>query len=696
MKEPSGITPAAGSVSALFPGNSAHASLCRRLDWSATPLGAVESWPASLRLMTATALAAPVPMAILWGPEFLQIYNEAMQGLFGHRHPAALGRPVRESWSEVWDDMSPIYERIMAGGGAEVMEDRHFRVIRHDSLQDEWYTATYSPLLDDDASVGGVLVIARETTQHHRDAAELTRAHSFLHGIAQGTGDLIAALDPEYRFTFANEAYRREFRRLWGSDPHPGTSLLDALAPWPDQQRNARDLWARALAGEAFQVTMAFGPEPAERQHYDLRFNPINADGALIGAAHILRNVTDQVAVRQTLELRERAARDLARELARERRKLAAVIENLPVGIGIVDAASGDVLSMNPAARAVHGYPPDSGLPAQPADYFRQFQLLHLDGTPVPAEEWPVTRARQGEYVQDFRVRLLNREGGPQQVVGFDVVPVQDESGTPILFVIVMEELTSAQRVAEEREQLLDAERSAREAAERSSTVKTQFLSVISHELRTPLTAVLGYADLLEAEVPGPMNQRQREYLSRIRASTAHLVMIIDEILSFARAEAGREEVRLGKEDVAAVVRGVVGMLAGEARTRSLELTLDGAQHPVVAFTDGGKVNQILINLVGNALKYTEQGSVHVQLKASPGEVEISVSDTGPGVPADRLEEIFEPFVQLDQSNTRTRGGTGLGLAICRRLARLLGGEVSVVSQPGEGSTFTCRLPRGR
>jgi PAS domain S-box-containing protein len=245
-----------------------------------------------------------------------------------------------------------------------------------------------------------------------------------------------------------------------------------------------------------------------------------------------------------------------------------------------------------------------------------------------------------------------------------------------------------------ERLQAEEALRDLKEQAERASTAKSRFLSTLSHELRTPLTAVIGLGDLLQAEVLGPMNDRQQEQLSRIKASAWHLVTIIDEILTFTRAEAGRDEVSLTRVDVAEIVRSVTGMLAHDATTKQLELRLEGAADRVILETDGGKVRQIVVNLVGNAIKYTDAGSVDVMLRqCDDGGIEVRVADTGMGIAADRVDEIFEPFMQVDQSNTRTRGGAGLGLAICRRLARLLGGDVMVHSEAGTGSTFVLRLP---
>jgi signal transduction histidine kinase len=257
-----------------------------------------------------------------------------------------------------------------------------------------------------------------------------------------------------------------------------------------------------------------------------------------------------------------------------------------------------------------------------------------------------------------------------------------------------LEAIASLAAQALDRALLFQAEQSARAASERANHAKDEFLAVMSHELRTPLTGITGYAELLADEVSGPLVEAQKQQVDRIRAGAWHLVSIIEEILTLSRAEAGKEEVRRMEADVAKVTREVVEIVEPQARAQGLEITLDDEDAPLTMWTDPGKVRQILINLVGNAVKYTEEGSVVVRVdRADPDWVRIGIRDTGPGIADADHERVFEPFTQLDSSYTRRRPGTGLGLAICRRLARLIDGEVTLESAPGEGSTFTLVLP---
>ena len=260
------------------------------------------------------------------------------------------------------------------------------------------------------------------------------------------------------------------------------------------------------------------------------------------------------------------------------------------------------------------------------------------------------------------------------------------------------EDLAARCAIALDNARLYREAREAWRVAAEASATKSQFLAVMSHELRTPLTAVIAYAELLETQVLGPMVARQQEACARIKVSSWHLVSIIDEILVYSRAEAGRLEVHREETDVGQIAQEVVLILRPEAERRGVSLQIEGGERPARLWTDSGKVRQILLNLVGNATRYTEQGQILVTVdcdaSASAG-LSVQVRDTGPGIPPEAQGRIFEPFTQADSSHTRAFGGTGLGLSISLKLARLLGGDITLRSTPGEGSTFTLHLPLG-
>ena len=224
-----------------------------------------------------------------------------------------------------------------------------------------------------------------------------------------------------------------------------------------------------------------------------------------------------------------------------------------------------------------------------------------------------------------------------------------------------------------------------------ASNAKSAFLATMSHELRTPLNAIIGYQALLDEGISGELNEAQRAQLQRIRASANHLLGLIDEVLTFSRLDAGKELVQEEEVDIRSVVSSALLMVKPLADGKGLALrdeTRDGR-----LMTDAGKVRQILLNLLSNAIKFTDHGEIKVRSRRDDGSLTISVIDPGIGIAAENMENIFDPFWQVEQRSTRRAGGTGLGLSVSRSLARLLGGDVTVQSAPKQGSTFSLVLP---
>jgi signal transduction histidine kinase len=225
---------------------------------------------------------------------------------------------------------------------------------------------------------------------------------------------------------------------------------------------------------------------------------------------------------------------------------------------------------------------------------------------------------------------------------------------------------------------------------------KSNFLATMSHELRTPLTAVIGYEELLVEGITGPVTEAQQQQLARIKASARQLLSLIDEILLYARIEAGVESVRIARVRAKALVDEAITAVAPLANARHLSLVTDDVDPTLTLDTDGGKLRQMLVNLLANAVKFTERGSVTARAFAQDGDVAFEIQDTGIGIAPKNLEHIFEAFWQVEQSRARKAGGSGLGLSTTRQLARTLGGDVTVESEIGVGSTFRIVLPRAR
>ncbi len=353
---------------------------------------------------------------------------------------------------------------------------------------------------------------------------------------------------------------------------------------------------------------------------------------------------------------------------------LQTIVENLADGVIILGEA-GNIRYANPAAQSLFGRAgeqlvgADLGFPAI-AERSTEIDIMRPTGQSVTAETHLVEMLWQGERAR----------------------------------VVTLRDVTD-RKLIEERLRQLEAERAARAEAESASQAKSEFLATMSHELRTPLNAVIGYAELLDFGVAGALTPEQRQHVTRIGRSARHLLGLVNEVLDLARVEAGRLTVQNRAAAVTEAVDAALSLVAPPADARGIQLGGWYCGKGILYRGDDNRVRQILVNLLNNAVKFTPAGG-HVTVDceivstpergarlAGPGPwVRFRVSDTGIGIPHDRLASIFDPFVQVESGKTRSSDGSGLGLTISRRLARLMGGDLTVSTELGTGSTFTLWL----
>ncbi|CAN5591945.1 hypothetical protein BH09GEM1_BH09GEM1_34460 [soil metagenome] len=377
----------------------------------------------------------------------------------------------------------------------------------------------------------------------------------------------------------------------------------------------------------------------------------------------------------------------------------------------------GYILSWNAGAQHLKGYTADEAI----GQHFSIFYPADVIARRHPEQELEVA-AREGHFEEEgWRVR----KDGSRFWANVLISALRDDDGTLVGFAKVTRDLTerraaqikmlndarqlaseeAARRSAEDRaleshalterlrEQAAELEQR-RVEAENANKAKGSFLAAMSHELRTPLNAIGGYAELLEMGITGPVTPAQIEQIHRIRVSQQHLLRVINDILNFSRIEAARISYDITNVVMHEVTESVALMIDGQARRKGIVFEHTFCPPDLVARADRAKVQQVILNLLSNALKFTPaNGSVTLTCRLLGGELLVDVEDTGAGIPVGKLEAVFEPFVQVERTLTSDHEGTGLGLAISRELARAMHGDVTVQSVLGVGSTFTLHLP---
>jgi PAS domain S-box-containing protein len=503
--------------------------------------------------------------------------------------------------------------------------------------------------------------LTREVQERKRAEAELGQTASRLNAVVLASPLATIGLSRKGVVTVWNPAAERMFG--WTAAETIGHPL--PILP-EDETAEFERIWSVVKSGRP--VLAASGRRLRKDggiMHVSISTAPmLSPDGEFHGSVAVLEDITEKRKAAEALRESEERFRD--------------TFEQAAVGIAHVDL-DGRWIRVNERLCEVTGYPREELLRltfqqiTHPADL--ETDLAHL-------------RRLVSGVIDSYSIekRYIRKDGGSVWVE-LTVSLIRASDGTPKYLIGVIEDIT-ARREAQEETQLARAE------AEAASRAKSQFLAVMSHELRTPLTGIIGYADILGSGIWGEITEQQREQVSRIKAGAWHLVSVIEEILTFSRSEAGREDLRLELVDVARIAREGAELLEPQAEMKSVALRVRIPDSPVEIMTDGRKVRQIILNLVGNAVKFTDSGEVELSTERSAEWVVFRVRDTGPGIPSDQLERIFEPFTQLDQSHTRIKGGTGLGLTVSRKLAQLLGGDVTVESNPATaGSVFSVRLP---
>ncbi|MGI9622350.1 MAG: ammonium transporter [Acidimicrobiales bacterium] len=375
--------------------------------------------------------------------------------------------------------------------------------------------------------------------------------------------------------------------------------------------------------------------------------------------------------------------RAFERRLSNEER-FRAVVDNMPAMVLLRDT-EGRFVFVNRGYEEYYGLPAEEIVGSTLQDLERKRDSSLRDATPDLSGDQHVLET--GE-VTEYEIEFENGD-----VLSSVKFPIVNHVGRIVAVGGVEIDITDRKRHAAELADLVEKVESARDQALDATQAKSQFLANMSHELRTPLNAIIGFTRIVRRKAAPGMEQTQAENVDRILESAEGLLVLINEILDLSRVEAGRLDVDANSFDPGGLAVGVAQTLAPVAHDKGITIEAEVSAAPKEVFQDDEKLRQILMNLVGNAVKFTEVGSVTVLVGAEGQTLVFTVEDTGPGIKRDALGAIFDEFTQADQSTTRRYGGTGLGLAISAKLARLLGGSIEVSSEVGTGSVFRLMVP---
>jgi hypothetical protein len=404
-----------------------------------------------------------------------------------------------------------------------------------------------------------------------------------------------------------------------------------------------------------------------------------DAGGQLLGFAKVTRDLTQRRAHEDALRRSEERFRLLVEGVAE-------------YAIFMLDP-TGKVATWNSGAARIKGYTEDEII----GQHFSVFYPQDAKNSGWPEHELQVA-AEKGSFV-DTGWRL--RKDGTSFWANVTITALRDADGQLIGYAKLTRDMTEVKRIEvmeqvnQQREEMLDAERSARMAAQRATRLKDEFLATLSHELRTPLSAILGWTQLLLREGPPKGPDEQKRAIEVIDRNARAQIQLIDDLLDLSRIMTGKLRLDLHQISFASIIEAAVDSAKPAAEAKGIRLkAILGAGRDVVS-ADGSRLQQVVWNLLTNAIKFTPKGGqVQVLLQRVNSHLELSVSDTGIGIPPDYLPHVFDRFSQKDSSTTRAYGGLGLGLAICKQLVELHGGSIRAASQgEGKGATFSVHLP---
>ncbi len=567
--------PSLSHADAFLVGGGVMGELIRSKDWSATPLGSIESWPQSLRTAVSLCLASNFPIDIIWGPRRIQIYNDGYRPLCGAKHPESLGDDYARTWASAWDIIGGLFERVLTGQ-TSFLENQRVFLDRNGYLEESFFTFSFSPIRDESGGVGGVFLPVIETTTQMLSERR-TRA---LHDLASRTAQ--------------------------------SKSVEEAC-----------ELSAQALA----------------TYHLDLPFCLLYLLGSEGSQARLVETAHLPAGTAASPETIEVAS------------SIAWPVEEV--------MATGRVVQVN-----------DLG------DRFGSLTCGPYPESPKTALVLPISIP------------------GTNHPAGILIAAVSPRLLLTTEYRAFLELAAAAVTAATVNARAYEEERKRAEKLAELDRAKTAFFSNVSHEFRTPLTLMLGPLEEMLSH-PGEQFIADRESVDLVHRNALRLLRLVNTLLDFSRIEANRVQALYEPVDLSAFTRDLASVFRSATEKAGLTLSVDCPRLSEPIYVDREMWEKILFNLLSNAFKFTFHGTISLILRERMDQVELSVSDTGTGIPAHELPNLFKRFHRVQGAHGRTYEGTGIGLALVEDLVKLHGGSVQVESQLGVGTTFRVAIPKG-
>ena len=696
----------------LFAGPGEMRALCRAHDWSKTALGPVSGWSQAFKTIIGVVLRGPAPMYLVWGAQFVQIYNDLYCPVAGTRHPRLLGSTGREGWAETWPFVEPTYAAALAGQPATWSDDQPLLLNRKGFVEEAFFKGAIIPVPDETTAsgIGGVFTTLTETTaqvQSERQRKTLgviaTRAAGS-HSSAQACAATAAALgdnasDVPFSLLYLLSQDGREARLVAQSGFGPAfgpanPEVIDLTAPsagavgWPlasivrsGATTVVKDLPERLGAlptgswSQSPQVGIAVPLASPDRLHpYGVLIAGVNPHRALDeGYQNFFELVAGQVAT----AINEAALSRAHAETERARTLLFAQLMQAPMAVCVLTGPEFVFSLANPLYLDMMGRQEVVGKPIRTVFP----ELAHV------SQVWEDVFSTGVPFVADeFGVAVDRGSGMEDRYYKFTVQPVRDVSGNVTDIMVVGIDVT-AQVLARRRIEALVEE--LRQADQR----KDEFLATLAHELRNPLAPIRNGLQLMRlTQGDANASERTRAMMER---QVGQMVHLLDDLLDVSRISRDKISLRTERIELTSAIAQAIEISRPFIDQGGHELVVDVPPDPIYVDGDRTRLAQVFSNVLNNAAKYTPRGG-HIRLTVQRlgSDAVISVTDDGIGIPSDSLTKIFDMFTHADRNLERSQSGLGIGLSIVRRLVELHGGSVEARSDgDGRGSELIVRLP---